>query len=169
MKKKTIIIIAVVVCLIIFGGIVIAGASGLLDEETTTAPSQTTESTSNESTEETTKGKDILYGELLDVVDNYDIDKTVVIKAKIKPSYKNKATIEQNYYNIADFIRNKGYDKYSEIQYWAVADMDDGSEQKVISFTLNSETIQKIHNNEIVDNQIGTYAEDLWVHPSLEN
>ncbi len=169
MKKKTIIIIVVVVCLVIFGGIVIAGTSGLLDEETTTAPSQTTESTSNEITAETTKSRDILYGELLDVVDNYDIDKTVVIKAKIKPSYSNKTTIDQNYYSIADFIRNKGYDKYSEIQYWAVADMNDGSEQKVISFTLNSETIQKIQNNEIVDNQIGTYTEDLWVHPSLEN
>jgi len=48
------------------------------------------------------------------VVDNYDIDKTVVIKAKIKPSYSNKTTIDQNYYSIADFIRNKGYDKYSE-------------------------------------------------------
>lgn len=87
---------------------------------------------------------------------------------KITKSYSNKTTIEQNYYNVADLIQNREFDKYSELQYWAVADMNDGSEQKVISFTLNKDTIEKIYNKEIVDNQIGNYVDELWVHPSLD-
>lgn len=169
MKKKTIIIIVAVIVIVLFAGIIIAGLSGALDEEQQTTLSQTTEKANNDisenDTEKTTSNNGVLHGELISIIENEDI---AVVKVKISRSYSNKATIDQNYYNVSDLIKNKNCNKYSEIQYWAIADMDDGSEQKVISFTLNSDTIKKIYNNEIVDNQIGSYAEELWVHPSLE-
>ncbi len=94
-------------------------------------------------------------------------DDTLVIKAKIESSYDNKATVDQNYYNIEDIIKNQGGDKYTEIQYWAVADMTDGSEQKVVSFTVSESVIKQIANNEIVTNQMGSYVDDLFIHASL--
>lgn len=107
------------------------------------------------------------FGELISV--NNGTDGVVVVKAKIKPSYDNKATINQNYYSVCDLIKNHGFDTYSEIQYWAVADMNDGSEAKVISFTLNSNTIKNVYNGSIVENQLGDYVDDLYILPSLKN
>lgn len=94
---------------------------------------------------------------------------TIVIKARISSSLTNKMTIEQNYYNVCDLIRNQGLDIYNEIRYWAVADMSDGSESKVISFTVPKSMIDIIANEEFADNQLGDYVEDLWVLPSLQS
>ncbi|MGN0532169.1 MAG: hypothetical protein ACI4IN_05175, partial [Eubacterium sp.] len=60
-----------------------------------------------------------------------------------------------------------GFDRYSEIQYWAVADMNNGEEEKVVSFTVPTDLIEKIKNKEVVDNQLGNYVQELWVHQSL--
>ena len=65
-------------------------------------------------------------------------------------------------------ILNQGADKYDEIQYWAVADMTDGSESKVISFTVDKDLISMIKNKQIVGNQIVDYGKDLWILPSLK-
>lgn len=104
------------------------------------------------------------YGELIESIVN---DNTLIIKAKISPSYNNKATINQNGYNVGDLIKNQGADKFNEIQYWAVADMEDGSEDKVISFTLNKDLINKIKDDSIVDNKIIDNAQEVWILPSL--
>lgn len=122
---------------------------------------------------------ELKFGELLNISNNcieYDEDnitnclkETIVIKAKITSSYSNSSTIEQNYYNIEQFIKNDNGNKYSEIQYWAVANTEDGTETKVISFTVSNELIQKIYNNEIVANQLGNYVDNLWILPSLKN
>lgn len=93
---------------------------------------------------------------------------TAVVKFKIEPSTSNKTTIDQNGYNIEDMILNQGADKYDEIQYWAVADMTDGSESKVISFTVDKDLISMIKNKQIVGNQIVDYGKDLWILPSLK-
>lgn len=106
------------------------------------------------------------HGELLDVT---TVAGPLVIKAKIQPSLTNKLTIDQNYMNVADVILNQGGNQFDEIQYWAVADMTDGSESKVISFTLDKATIDGIYNGNIVDIQLGDYANDLWILPSLKN
>ena len=92
---------------------------------------------------------------------------TIVIKAKIESNLTNKMTIEQNYYNVGDLIKNQGMDAYEEIQYWAVADMQDGSEAKVISFTVPKDVIQGVAAERIFENQLGDYVEDLWILPSL--
>lgn len=106
----------------------------------------------------------LLYGTLLE---KRAIGDNLTIKAKIEPSYSNKATIDQNYYNIEDIIKKQDGTRFSHIDYWAVADMTDGSEQKVISFTLSGDTIQKIADSQIVANQMGTYVDDLFILPSL--
>ena len=108
----------------------------------------------------------VLYGELLDVIVNDN--NVAIVKAKISSSFSHKATIEQNYYNVVDLIRNHDFNEYAEIQYWAVADMSDGSEQKVVSFTVPGETVKMISEAEaFADNTLGEYVTDLWVHPSL--
>lgn len=106
------------------------------------------------------------FGELLDV--NND-DSTLIIKAKIKPSYSNNATISQNGYNVEDIILNKGGDLFDEIQYWAVADMTDGSESKVISFTLTKDQINAVKNKQILGNTLVENSTDLWILPSLQD
>lgn len=110
------------------------------------------------------------FGELLSWIENnIDGKNVLVVKAKISDSYSNKATIDQNYMNVADIIKNQNGDTFDEIQYWAVADMTDGSESKVISFTLDKSTIQGIKDENIVDIQLGDYVTDLWILPSLQS
>lgn len=162
--KKKIIFIVLGICVVTFVAVIIASASGALDKYETTTDFESSTSTTETTTESTTDSG-VLHGELLSVVD--DKDGLAVVKVKISKSYSKSSTIAQNYFNVSDLIKNRGFDKYTKIQYWAVADMNDGSEQKVISFTLDKDTIQAIANNEIVDNQIGDYSDDLWVHPSL--
>lgn len=94
-------------------------------------------------------------------------DSRLVLKVKITALSTNKTTIDQNYFNIENIIKNQGGDQYTEIQYWAVADMTSGEESKVISFTLDSSTIQMIKNGSIAATQIGDYANDLYILPSL--
>lgn len=112
----------------------------------------------------------LLHGELISTITNTVNDKNViVIKAKISPSYSNKATIDQNYFNIEDFVKNQNGSQFDEIQYWAVAAMTDGSEGKVISFTVNKDMINSILTDKyFVPISYGDYVEDLWILPSLK-
>lgn len=105
------------------------------------------------------------HGNLLDDKVNGSV---IIIKAKIEPSLTNELTIKQNYFNIEDLIKNQGLDIYTEIQYWAVADMTSGEEAKVISFTVPESTIKKIKNGNIPANQLDKYVDELWIHPSLK-
>lgn len=93
---------------------------------------------------------------------------TLVVKAKIEPSFSNKATVDQNYYNVCDIIRDQNAGVFHEIQYWAVADMTSGEESKVISFTVPKDMIDLIASQDFADNTLGDYVEDLWIHPSLQ-
>ncbi|WP_283705530.1 hypothetical protein [Clostridium perfringens] len=106
------------------------------------------------------------FGELINTTINGD---TLIIKAKISPSYSNTATINQNGHNIEDIILNQGGDTFNEIQYWAVSDMTDGSESKVISFTLKKKQIDLVKNNKLFGRDIVSQASDVWILPSLKN
>lgn len=112
-----------------------------------------------------TTGLELVSGDLLSI--NYGGDGVFVVKAKISPSYSNKATIDQNYFSVCDLIKKHGFNTCTELQYWAVADMTDGSESKVISFTVDSITIQGVYNGNVIDNELGDYVTDLWILPSL--
>lgn len=124
---------------------------------TTTGTEETTESQQEEAIS-------LQYGELLSL---HEQDGIAVVKAKIAPSFSNSATVSQNYYNIEALVKKHGFDKYDEVQYWAVADMTDGSEQKLISFTVPHDVLTKIAAGKLAINQLGSYVTDLWVHQSL--
>lgn len=102
-------------------------------------------------------------GEILDVNENGDV---LIIKAKINSLTTNKLTINQNYHNAESIIKSGG-DNFKEIQYWAVADMRDGSEGKVISFTVPEDVIKGVANQNIVATQLPNLVTDLWILPSL--
>lgn len=144
MKKLLVrkIIVAVCVVAMAFTGTALAGCSS----------SSSTDATQLE------------HGELLDETfgDGY-----IVLKAKIKSSYSNEATVAQNYYNVCDYIQNNDMTDINEIQYWAVADMSNGEEQKVVSFTVPRETIELVLDGSIADNMLGNYVDDLYIHASL--
>ena len=105
-----------------------------------------------------------LHGDLISVIQSGN---NVVVKTKIESSWNNDLTIKQNYFTVSDLIKNHGFNTCNELQYWAIADMTSGMESKVISFTLDKETIDKIYNGIILDNEIGDYSSDLWILPSL--
>lgn len=108
----------------------------------------------------------IKHGEFLSSNITEDI---LVIKTKIEPNLNNKLTISQNEFNVEDIIKNQGGDQFNEIQYWAVADMEDGSESKVISFTLDKNLIDSVKSGNTPANQIIDKSSDVWVLPSLKN
>ena len=146
-------------------------ATTVTTKETTTTATTTTPSV--ETTEAATSAEDesgysLKFGDLLSVIENnIDGKNVIVVKAKITSSLTNKMTIDQNYHNVEDLIKNQGCDKFDEIQYWAVADMADGSEGKVISFTVDSDLIQEIKSSAVVAIQMGDYVSDLYILPSL--
>lgn len=162
-KKKAPIIIAVIALIVIIGACNANGNKDYSVSDNSTSTSQT-DNTSNKSSDkfEITSLK---HGELLEYT---TIAGPLVIKAKIESSLTNKLTINQNYMNVADIILNQGGNNFDEIQYWAVADMADGSESKVIQFTLDKNTIDGVYNGNIVDIQLGDYVTDLWILPSLK-
>lgn len=110
------------------------------------------------------------HGECLSsIVSEVGDKKILVVKAKIKPSYNTKATIDQNYFNIQDIVEHQGGEKYDEIQYWAVADMSDGSTEKVISFTVPKYIIDLLAEKKFAANTMGDYVDDLWLYSGLRD
>ena len=129
------------------------------------SPAPNTETGTEESTEsQQEEAISLENGKLLSL---HEQDGIAVVKAKIAPSFSNSATVSQNYYNIEALVKKHGFDKYDEVQYWAVADMTGGSEQKVISFTVPHDILAKIAAGKLAINQLGSYVTDLWVHQSL--
>jgi len=128
------------------------------------------DATSSESPEqEPTDGEEsgLKYGELVSINDNRDSNGVVVVKAKITANLTNSLTVSQNYHNVVDLIQNQGYDD-CELQYWAVADMSSGSEDKVVSFTVPKDLVSQIAAGDIAATQLGDLVEDFYIHPSLK-
>lgn len=123
--------------------------------------------------------KELSHGELMDKKENcieYDenvecIKKVFILKAKIQSSYNNNATVNQNFINVYDYIK-RNFDEsidYDELQYWAVADMNNGKEEKAVSFTVNKTTIMDIITGKIESaTLIADNVEDLYIHSSLK-
>lgn len=97
-------------------------------------------------------------------------EKSLVLKVKVKQSYSNKATINQNYFNVGNYIRKNKDKSFDKISYRAVTDdTTDGSEFKVISFDVEKNVIKKLKDNSFADNQLGDYVTDLWINPELKD
>lgn len=106
-------------------------------------------------------------GEILSVIFN---GTDLVVKQKINSQMTNKLTIDQNYYNACEIIRSLAGADFSDLQYWAVADMQDGSEGKVISFTVPADAVRYIMDHpDYPDNTLGQFVKDLWILPSLQD
>jgi len=110
----------------------------------------------------------VSFGDTEDITINGTV---MVVKAKIGSSYSNRSTITQNFFNVCDLICNQGCGEFDEIQYWAVADMQDGSESKVVSFTVPGDVIEVIAANDVQAfwQELDKYVDDLWVLPSLQS
>lgn len=143
---------------------------------TTTAeiPSPVPSPTPSPADQNATSSKRIPYslkfGELLDANPNGGTNmNTLVIKAKIEPNLTNQMTITQNYQNVIHMVKDGDYTQYDAISYWAVADMADGSEGKVISFTIDKSCIEAIANGTIATGDtLEEHLTDLWILPSLQ-
>lgn len=150
---------------------------------TTTEPEETTTEASSAAEEETTAAgtkhsidindvkpeiTSVPHGELLSVIENEINGRSVlVVKTKIKSGISNRATITQNFFNVENIVVNQYGYTYDEIQYWAVADMADGSESKVVSFTIDKTVIDLLYNRKIPANMLDDYASDVYILPSL--
>lgn len=108
----------------------------------------------------------LTYGKLVDVKENNDV---LILKAKIESQATNKQTVDQNYYNVVNYIEKQDMAGINELQYWAVAKMQNGDEAKVISFTVPKSVIDRIKAGNFPANQLGNYVDDLWILSSLRN
>ena len=108
------------------------------------------------------------YGELLELTDNRETNGVVIVKAKIAPNATNQLTVAQNYHNAVDLIAEQGYSD-CELQYWAVADMTDGTEGKVVSFTVPSDVVSQVAAGEVAATQLPDLVTDLYILPSLQD
>lgn len=123
-----------------------------------------------DSTSNNSSRSELKYGKFISLT----ADK--IYKAKIKPSYNNKQTIAQNFHNAIYLIKERG--RTEPFEYWAVADMTDGSEGKVISFDVGEEAIRIVREGKVSGTLIeapngATYdfenlISDLWILPSLQ-
>ena len=110
----------------------------------------------------------IRHGTLLDwTVNDLVSPKVIVIKTKITSNLTNKMTVEQNYYNVQGVAKSGEYNDY-DIRYWAVADMENGSESKVISFDVPSDVMKQLANDRIMPGDLEKHLENLWILPSLK-
>lgn len=117
-------------------------------------------------TAEESKPIKLNFGDILDIAYNKESE-TVVLKVKIKSNLTKNLTVKQNYMNAWEFIKAYTDVKYKELTYWAVADMTDGTESKVIQFTVPEDAINNVLNGSILENQLGDHVTDLFLHPSL--
>lgn len=112
---------------------------------------------------------DVKHGELLSLIDGTSsgrqAEEICVLKVKQKDISTALTIQNQAFDNVINFIKKDG-SKYNEIQYWAVADIN-GTESKVISFTLNKDLISKINNNEIKLSDMKENVSDFWIYPNI--
>ena len=132
--------------------------------ESAPKPEPTPEPTPEATPEPTEKPLSVNTGEILEVNDNGE---TLVVKVKVSSLANNKQTITQNYYNACELIRTYSGTS-TKLDYWAVADMADGSEGKIIAFVVPADVFNTIKTQQFPDNMLSDYVTDLWILPSLQ-
>ena len=68
---------------------------------------------------------------------------------------------------IEDIKKNQCGDEFKEIQYISLIKTQLGDLDKIISFTLNKDTIKQIKTGEIKSNQIIENSIDTWISQNL--
>lgn len=114
------------------------------------------------------QNKSIMYGELKEWI-RYDDDimgKQLVVKVKIHGQLTNDMTVKQNYINVWYIAKTGLFHDYI-IQYWAVADMIDGSVKKVVSFDVPASIVNLLETDKFPWSYLPDYVDNLWILPSL--
>lgn len=106
-----------------------------------------------------------MFGDVESIVDYWD--GMCVVSVLIEPSYNDKATVNQNFHNVESLILDGGGDRFREIQYYAFVTDASGDRVKAVSFSLDSDLIQRIKNREVFAIDMGNYVDDLWEHGQL--
>ena len=79
----------------------------------------------------------VTYGKVLSQDETTENGKQVcTLKVKIQAKRTKDQTVEQNYYNIIQFVKNNP-DKYDEIHYEGVAENSGGEEVKAVTFDVS--------------------------------
>ena len=81
----------------------------------------------------------------------------------------NSSTVYQNYFNVCDMIQNQGADAYLTINYTATMPTTDGGTAAVVFFTVPKNAIDIIKAGDFPEITLPDYAEDLWIHPQLQD
>ncbi|MGL5756609.1 MAG: hypothetical protein ACRCYC_14860 [Paraclostridium sp.] len=102
------------------------------------------------------------YGDFLESKKNGD---SLILKARVEPLTRN-ISIESGL-NVEDIIKNQDGHKFKEIQYIGISEVQNGIQNKVISFTLNETMISNIKYGNIIGSQIVNNAIDTWISPDL--
>ena len=94
----------------------------------------------------------------------------VVVKMRTEPSYNNAATIKKQYYDIEDISNNLDLKKTKELQVWCIAEMTDGSDDKVFAATISNKNLKAIKDQDVLPNDLEamtSISDDLYILPSL--
>ena len=94
----------------------------------------------------------------------------VVVKMRTEPSYNNEATIKQQYYDIEKLANNVDLKKTKEVQVWCIAEMTDGSDDKVFAATISNKNLKAIKDQDVLPNDfeaMTSISDDLYILPSL--
>ena len=84
------------------------------------------------------------------------------LKVKIQAKRTKDQTVEQNYYNIIQIVKNKPH-KIEEIHYEVVAGNSGGEEVIAFTFDVSKELIQSIHGGTVKAKDIPEKAENLYI------
>lgn len=109
----------------------------------------------------------VSYGTLL----RCDVDgNTLKLKVKIESleiKGDHKMTIRQNYYNVDEIIWEQGGEVFDRIDYQAVMKMPNGKKEKAVSFSLSKKVISNLYLGNILADDLGEYADNLYINPKL--
>lgn len=118
------------------------------------------------------KGTDIadLKLKTSDLLEVNSFGGNIIIKAKVSQNLLNNKMIRDScYFEVYEAIQDYNLQNYNTLSYWAVADMTDGSEMKVISFDVTQDVMQKVADGTILENKMVDYVSDLWIAPVLQD
>lgn len=107
------------------------------------------------------------YGDLRSVTS--DGTGGVEVKATVTLQKQEGMSVLQNFYNVETMVQIHGFEICKEIRYTGVASIKGGGEARVISFTVNQETINALAAHEIGAEDLRDKLESLWIASNLED
>lgn len=91
------------------------------------------------------------------------------VKIKIYPLGTNQETINAIYSSAKDVITDKKCDVFDEVMFFIVAQMEAGTESKVMSFSFSRDTIDDLIKNDVPPSQYNNYVNELFIFPAMRD